>query len=86
MTTTQKELNNEGVFNMSWLFFFIFTIASLNSVVVYSLLKKAGFQMEEMLVTSLLCLLSACVAYDMAVQDVAKLIPIGEHNDKTLGL
>lgn len=65
---------------MSWLFFFIFTIASLNSVVVYSLLKKAGFQMEEMLVTSLLCLLSACVAYDMAVQDIAKLIHNGGYN------
>ena len=80
MTTTQKELNSEGVFNMGWLLLFIFTIASLNSVVVYSLLKKAGFQMEEMLVASLLCLLSACVAYDMAVQDVAKLIHSGGYD------
>ena len=42
--------------------------------------QKAGFQMEEMLVVSLLCLLSACVAYDMAVQDVAKLIHNGGYN------
>ena len=71
---------------MSWLFFFIFSVASLSSVVVYSLLEKAGFQMEEMLVTSLLCLLSACVAYDMATQDVAKLIYSGGCDAKTLGL
>lgn len=42
--------------------------------------------MEEMLVTSLLCLLSACVAYDMATQDVAKLIYSGGCDAKTLGL
>lgn len=71
---------------MIWLFFFIFSVASLSSVVVYSLLEKAGFQMEEMLVASLLCLLSACVAYDAAVQDVAKLIPNGGNNAKALGL
>lgn len=69
---------------MSWLF--IFSVASLSSVVVYSLLKKAGFQMEEMLVASLLCLLSACVVYDMATQDVAKLIYNGGNNAKALGL
>ncbi len=65
---------------MSWLFFFIFSVASLSSVVVYSLLEKAGFQMEEMLVASLLCLLSACVAYDAAVQDVVKSIHNGGYN------
>lgn len=65
---------------MNWLFFFIFTIASLNSVVVYSLLKKAGFQIEEMLLMSLLCLLSACIAYDFAMQDVVKLIHNGGYN------
>ena len=42
--------------------------------------------MEEMLVASLLCLLSACVAYDAAVQDVAKLIYSGGCDAKALGL
>ena len=45
---------------MIWVLCFFFCIGGLNSLVVYYLLKKAGFQMEEMLVTSLLCLLSAC--------------------------
>lgn len=36
--------------------------------------------MEEMLVASLLCLLSACVAYDMAMRDVVKLIHNGGYN------
>ena len=71
---------------MSWLFFFIFSVASLSSVVVYSLLEKAGFKAQELLIGSLLCLLSACVAYDAAVQDVAKLIPNGGNNAKALGL
>ena len=62
---------------MSWLFFFIFSVASLSSVVVYSLLEKAGFQMEEMLVASLLCLLSACVAYDIATESIYQPIPKG---------
>lgn len=64
---------------MSWLFFFIFTITSLDTVVVYSLFKRLGFEMEEMLVTSLLCLLSACVAYDFAMQDVVKLLKQGNY-------
>ena len=77
MTTTQKELNNEDVFNMSWLFFFIFSVASLNSIVVYSLLKKAEFEAQELLIGSLLCLLSACVAYDIATESIYQPIPKG---------
>ena len=65
---------------MSWLFFFIFTIASLNTIVIYSLFKRLGFEMEEMLVASLLCLLSACAAYDFAIQDVVKLIHNGGYD------
>lgn len=65
---------------MSWLFFFVFTIASLNTIVIYSLFKRLGFEMEEMLVASLLCLLSACVAYDFAMQDVVKLIHNGGYD------
>ena len=62
---------------MSWLFFFIFSVASLNSVVVYSLLKKAGLVVEELLIGSLLCLLSACVAYDIAIESIYQPIPKG---------
>lgn len=62
---------------MSWLFFFIFSTTSLNSIVVYSLLKKAGLEVEELLIGSLLCLLSACVAYDIATESIYQPIPKG---------
>lgn len=54
---------------MSWFFFFIFTVASLNLVVVYSLLKKVGLDAGELLVGSLIALLSAGVCYNIATKD-----------------
>lgn len=56
---------------MSWFFFFIFTVASLNLVVVYSLLKKVGLYAGELLVGSLLALLSAGVCYIVATENVS---------------
>lgn len=56
---------------MSWFFFFIFTVASLNLVVVYSLLKKAGLDAGELLVGSLLALLSAGVCYNVATENAS---------------
>lgn len=44
---------------MSLVFFFIFTIAALNGVVVYSLFKGLGFENKQMFYLICLCLVSA---------------------------
>lgn len=36
--------------------------------------------MEELLVASLICLLSACVAYDFAIQDISKHVDQRSYN------
>lgn len=51
---------------MTWFFFFIFSLTALNSVIVWGLLKKAGFEDTNILLVSGLCLLSACLMYNSA--------------------
>lgn len=52
---------------MIWFIFFIFSLAALNSVAVYNLLKKAGFEDPFFLIFSGLALVSACLCYKIAI-------------------
>lgn len=52
---------------MSWFFFFLFAVISLNSVVIYNLLKKAGMEDPSLFLVSGMALISACVFYKIAI-------------------
>lgn len=61
---------------MSLVFFFIFAIAALNGVVVYSLFKGLGFENKQMFYLICLCLVSACFSYSVATKGA---IPMGHY-------
>ena len=54
---------------MSWVLCFFFCVGGLNSLVVYYLLKKAGVEVENLLLGGLLALFSSVVCYDVATKD-----------------